>query len=41
VWLTLAKDGGHPQAAAALAAVKPLLTAADQARVDVVFKPKK
>jgi hypothetical protein len=41
VWLTLAKDGGHPQAAAALTAVKPLLTAADQARVDVVFKPNK
>lgn len=39
VWLTLAKDGGHPQAASALAAVKPLLTPADQARVNVVFKP--
>ncbi len=39
VWFTLAQDGGHPQAAAALKQIGPTLKPADRLRVDAVFKP--
>jgi TPR repeat protein len=39
VWLQLAKQGGHPQADAAIKAAAPRLTAQDRARADQVLKP--
>lgn len=39
VWLSLAKQGGHAQADAALKAVVPKLTAKDRAKADAILKP--
>lgn len=39
VWLSLAKQGGHAQADAALKAVTPKLTAQDRAKADAILKP--
>lgn len=39
VWLSLAKQGGHAQAEAALKAVVPRLTAQDRAKADAILKP--
>jgi TPR repeat protein len=40
VWLSLAKTSGHQQAADALRAVAPKLTARDQAKADAILRPK-
>lgn len=38
-WLSLSQRLGHPQAAAALAAIAPQLTATDKARAEAMLKP--
>ncbi|MDI4634770.1 sel1 repeat family protein [Pelomonas sp. V22] len=39
-WFTLARASGHEQAAAAQAAIAPLMQAEDRARADAILKPK-
>lgn len=39
-WFTLAQASGHEQAAAALAAIAPLMQAEDRARADAILRPR-